>query len=103
MLLTKETLSKAIPEHDSVREVAKFFGVKSQLIYKRMRDWGLSRDEFRDRDEGKPSLEEIEAAAAEIRATWSPAEMRRRIVGGPKSRWTPPAYRFGELVSVSRR
>lgn len=104
MVLTKERLAKAIPEHESVRQLAKVFGVRVQSIYQRIKDWGLSLDELKDRvaeERGEPTPEEIAARAEEIRKSWSPAETQRRIVGGGPRRWRPPSYRFGELVGVA--
>lgn len=104
MILTKDRLAAAIPEHETVKAIAASFGVRVQHIYQRIRDWGLSLDELKERTDERPdspSQEEIAAMAEQIRASWSPAETRRRIVGGGNRRWSPPSYKFGELAGVA--
>ena len=104
MLITKETLAAAIPQHRSVREIAKTYGTTVNAVYRKVKEYGLSLDELMDRfadQDDTPSPEEIAAAAAEIRKSWSPAETARRIVGGGPKRWRPPAYKVGELVGVT--
>ena len=104
MLLTKETLASAIPQHETVVQVAKAFGVTKNRIYGLVRQWGLSLDELKERDVISPTPEEIASRSAEVRATWSAAETRRRNVYGSSTRhWRVPNYKPGDLVSVSRR
>ncbi|NDE18043.1 hypothetical protein EBZ80_24290 [bacterium] len=99
-MLTKETLQAAIVESTSVTEVAKRFKASNQVIYARIRSWGLSLDDLRDPEVG-PTPEEIAERAAEVRESWTPSEHRRRAVGGAPRRWRPPAYREGELIGVA--
>jgi len=99
-MLTIASLKAAIPECTSVAEVARRFGVSNQVIYGRVRMWGLSLDDLKEPDTG-PSPEEIAERAAEVRARWSSRERARRIVGGPPRRWRPPSYIAGELTGVA--
>jgi transposase len=89
MYLTETNLREAIPNHYSAIELAKTFGVSRNLIYDRVRQYGLSLDDLKEHEVG-PTPEEIAERAAEIRAGWSEEEEQRRIVGKGRHRWSPP-------------
>lgn len=100
-MITKDSLRVAITESESVSELARRFGVSNQVIYSRIRTWGLSLDDLKEPDIG-PSPEEIAERAAEVRETWSSRERASRIAGCFRPRrWQPPAYRAGELAGVA--
>jgi transposase len=101
LMLTKDNLRVAITESFSVAELAKRFCVSHQVIYSRIRAWGLSLDDLKEPDLG-PSPEEIAERAAEVRDRWSPRERASRIAGCFRPRrWRPPSYRAGELAGVA--
>lgn len=100
MYLTEANLRDAIPNHYSVKDLAKTFGVSGSVIYARVNQYGLSLDELKEREEIAPPPEEIAERIAEVQARWSPRERRRRIVGGAQQRWTPPRFRSGTLERV---
>lgn len=99
--MTKETLAVAIAESLRVSDLADRFGVSNQVIYSRVRAWGLSLDDLKEPECG-PTPQEIADRAAEVRDGWSAQERARRVAGAyrPK-RWSPPGYRDGELTGVA--
>jgi hypothetical protein len=99
MYLSKDNLREAIPTHYSTIELAKTFGVTRNMIYKKVKDFGLSLDDLKEHETG-PTLEEIAERAAEIRAGWSEEEEQRRIVGTGRHRWCLPSFRSGTLTRV---
>ena len=96
--MTEADLRDAIPNHYSVRDLAKTFGVTGSAIYARVTQYGLSLKELKEREEVGPTQEEIAERVAEVQAKWSPRERRSRIVGGSSVRWTPPTLRVGTLA-----
>jgi len=96
--MTKADLRDAIPNHYSVRDLAKTFGVAGSAIYARVVQYGLSLEELKEREEVGPTPEQIAERVAEVQAKWSPRERRSRLVGGSPVRWTPPTLRVGTLV-----
>ena len=100
MYLSEASLREAIPNHCSVRDLAKTFGVSGSVIYARVNQYGLSLDELKEQEEIGPTPEEMAERIAEVQAKWSPRERRSRIAGGAPQRWTPPRFRSGTLERV---
>jgi hypothetical protein len=65
------------------------------------------RMRFRERAEYLPSRREIVAACAAIQRQWTPAERRRRTVGGgllsESTFWSPPQIAISNCLSRVRR
>jgi hypothetical protein len=76
--MTRESLAEAIRNSSSVAQVAAKFRERNAVIYRRIKEWGLSLDELQRAEDEGPPPEEIAARAAEVRKGWSPKEERRR-------------------------
>ena len=62
---------------------------------------------YRNRAEYLPTRRQIVAACAAIRREWTPAERRRRSVGGrmavPSGAWSPPCIQTAHCLARVRK
>lgn len=103
--MTRESLAEAIRNSSSVAQVAAKFREKNSLIYRRIKEWGLSLDELQSVEDEGPTAEEIAARAAEVRQKWSPRERLRRAGANAPQPVTIRGYGYkpktGNVVEVS--
>lgn len=73
------------------REVAALLGTTLTPLYREAKRLKLPKRAWGKRMAGEldPTPEEIEARAAEIRASWNRSQVRNRT---PAHRWRPPVY-----------
>jgi len=103
--LSRDNLA-AVWTTKSVPEIAAQFGVGTSTIYHWGKKWKMpQRRKYADLGprQDDPCEKTIEQRAAEVRAQWSPAERKRRLVGVARkaTRWTPPVIAIGEIEAPS--
>lgn len=87
-------------------QVASKLGISRTCLYKLGKRYKLPK---RDADKRTsraykidydPTPQEIEAAAQDIRASWSETESERRFVGSRRKDWAPPAFSYSSRTGV---
>jgi hypothetical protein len=82
----KARLRELWDEGESVADIAEELGITTSAVYKLSIAEGFPDREYGGRAKADPTIEEIYAAAAAIRATWPAERFEQSRSGG----WMPP-------------
>lgn len=77
----------------STDDIAAAMGISRTLVYTNAKRYGLQNRAVMTAEKNDPPPEVIAQRAAAIRATWTPEEEAKRLVGNATRRWSPPRFR----------